>query len=233
MRKYLIILLLSAAQYWVAAQNDGTLRLYLSPPAEAITIDGEILEYGNTARLKPGKYFVQAWCPDKTLLDTIVEVKSGEVHNLFYRFEDSPTQKAYLSTLNAYTKEKNKHFVLPAATTAIVAGLLTYTIIKGRQLEDEAESNYLRYKYAGYDIQKHEATFKESQDKYRQYYYAQFVEYAALAVSSYFLYKGFKWLKNNPKPEKVEDQNPFKVDQVGFAPNSFGGMGIGMVIKLD
>lgn len=232
MRKFLIILLLSAAQ-WAVAQNEGTLRLYLSPPAEAIAIDGEILEYGNTARLKPGKYFVQAWCPDKNLLDTIVTISSGEVLNFFYRFEDSPSYKSYQSTLNAYTKERNKNFVLPAATTVAMAGILTYTLIRGKQLQEQAESDYLSYKYAGYDIEKHEDVFEESQSKYRQYYYAQFVEYVALAVSSYFLYKGFKWLKNNPKPVKEEDKNPFKLEQVGFTPNPYGGIGIGMVLTLD
>lgn len=232
MKKFLTILLLSAA-HWVAAQSEGTLRLYLSPPAEAISIDGEVLEYGNSKQLKPGKYFVQAWCPDKKLLDTIVEIKSGEILNFFYRFEDSPAQIAHMANLKAYTKERNKHFLLPAASTTIIAGLLTYTIIRGKQLEDQAESDYLTYKYAGYNIESHEATFKKSQDKYKRYYYAQFVEYAALAASSYFLYKGIKWLKNNPKPTKEKDKNPFKLEQVGFMPNTYGGAGFGMVLNLD
>lgn len=232
MKTFLTILLLSAAQ-WVAAQNEGYLRFYLSPPAEAVAIDGEIVEYGNSKRLKPGKYFVQAWCPDKQLLDTIIEIKAGETLNLFHRFENSPAYLEYQATLKSYTLQKNKHFLLPAASTTIFAGLLTYTIIKGKQLEEQAESDYLTYKYAGYDIESRQAAFEESQNKYKRYYYAQFVEYAALAASAYFLYKGIKWLKNNPKPEKTQDKNPFKIDQVGLIPNRHGGIGFGMVLNLD
>lgn len=222
-----------SATQWVVAQNEGILRLYLSPPAEAITIDGEILEYGNTAKLKPGKYFVQAWCPDKTLLDTIVEIKSGEVLNFFYRFTDSPEYTQYTQTLKEYNKEKATHLFLPAFSTAAIAGILTYTIIKGKRLEKQLESDYLAYKYAGYDLVKKEQKFYDSRKKYSSYYKAQFIEYGALLASSYFLYKGIQWLKQNPKPQKEEDRNPFKLEQAGIAPNQYGGYGVGIRLSLD
>lgn len=232
MKKTLTILLLSLSLL-AFAQNEGTLRLYLTPAAEAVTIDGELLEYGNTAKLKPGKYFVQAWCPNKALLDTVIEIKAGEIQSFFYRFENSDTYESYLQNSKAYGKERNLHFAIPLSTTAIIGGALVFTYLKGKQLQDEAESNYELYKYAGYDIKDRKAAFEESQKKYRGYYYAQFVEYAALAASSYFLYKGIKWLKDNPKPKLEKDKNPFTIDKVGFAPNQYGGYGLGLVIKLD
>ena len=232
MKKILTILLLSLSLL-AFAQNEGTLRLYLTPAAEAVTIDGELMDFGNTAKLKPGKYFVQAWCPNKAILDTVLEIKAGETLNFFYRFENSSRYIAQLEESSKYSKQKLLHVSLPATTTALIGGALVYTYLQGKKLQDEAESNYELYKYAGYDLNERKATFEESQKKYRNFYYAQFVEYAALAASSYFLYKGIKWLKNNPKPDFEKDKNPFTIDQVGFLPNKYGGYGLGLVIKLD
>jgi len=232
MKKILTALILSTSLL-AFAQNEGTLRLYLTPPAEAVTIDGELMEFGNSAKLKPGKYFVQAWCPNKTVLDTVIEIKAGEILSFFYRFENSPAYIAYLDESNEYSKQRLIHFGLPAATTALIGGALIYTYIQGRKLQDEAESNYELYKYAGYDLYERKTEFIESQKQYRKYYNAQFVEYAALAVTSYWLYRGIKWLKKNPKPELEEDKNPLKIDQVGFMPNRYGGYGVGLTIALD
>ncbi len=232
MKKVLTILLLNLS-LMALAQNEGTLRLYLTPAAEAVTIDGELMEYGNTAKLKPGKYFVQAWCPNKTLLDTIIEIKASETVSFFYRFENSPAYIAYLKESQSYSKQKLLNLGLPAATTVLIGGALVYTYIKGKNLQEEAEKNYELYRYAGYDMNVRKTIFEESQKKYRGYYYAQFAEYAALAVSSYFLYRGIKWLKKNPGPELKKDKNPFTIDKVGFVPNQYGGYGLGLVIKLD
>ena len=217
----------------LSAQQEGSLRLYLTPPAEAVAIDGELLDFGNSIALKPGKYFLQAWSPHKELLDTIVEIKAGETVNFFYRFENSKSYKNFQTVSSDYSRQKSLNFVLPAATTALLGGALVYTLIKGKDLQEQTEEKYLDYKYAGYDMELAKKEFEESQDKYRAFYYAQFVELAALAVSSYFLYKGIKWLKNNPKPELEKDKNPFTVDQVGFMPNQYGGYGVGLVIKLN
>ena len=232
MKKLLTALILSTSLL-AFAQNEGTLRLYLTPPAEAVTIDGELMEFGNSAKLKPGKYFVQAWCPNKAVLDTVIEIKAGEILSFFYRFENNENYISYLEETKAYVKKRNVHVALPVTATAISAGALIFTYFKGKQLNDEADAKYLEYKYAGVDIAEKEAEFNQAQDKYRNYYYAQFVEYAALAVSSYFLYKGIRWLKQNPKPELEKDKNPFKVDQVGFMPNRYGGYGVGLTIALD
>lgn len=232
MKKILTILCLSAS-FLALAQNEGTLRLYLTPAAEAVTIDGELMEFGNTAKLKPGKYFVQAWCPNKKLLDTIIEIKAGEIQSFFYRFENSEAYSAHLAVAQAYSKQKLLNFGLPAASTVLVGATLVFTYVKGKNLHDETQEKYEQYKYASYDMSFHKAEFEKSQKKYRGYYYAQFVEYTALAVSSYFLYKGIKWLKKNPKPELEKDKNPFTLDKVGFMPNQYGGYGLGLVIKLD
>jgi len=232
MKQILTTLLLSMSLL-AFAQNEGTLRLYLTPAAEAVTIDGELLEYGNTARLKPGKYFVQAWCPNKSLLDTIIEIKAGDTINLFYRFQNSPEYNAHLAEASKYSKEKLIHVGLPAATTTILAGALVYTYFNGKKLQEETENNYELYKYAGYDMNARKANFIESQKKYRKHYHAQFLEYAGLALSSYWLYEGIKWLKNNPKSELEKDKNPFTLDKVGFVPNQYGGYGLGLVIKFD
>lgn len=215
------------------AQNEGTLRLYLTPPAEAISIDGQLMEFGNSAKLKPGKYFVQAWCPHKKVLDTLIEIKAGEINSFFYRFENSEAYVSYMDDMNAYSKEKAVKLTVPAMATVLAGGALVFTYVKGNQLKKEADANYELYKYAGYDIAERKADWEESQKKYQAYYYAQFVEYAALAASSYFLYKGIKWLRNNPKPQLEKDKNPFRIDKVGFAPNQYGGYGLGLVIKLD
>lgn len=231
-QRLLIFLLLSTAQMAVA-QNEGTLRLYLSPPAAAITIDGNPIEFGNSMQLKPGKYFVQAWCPHKALLDTIVEIKAGEDVNVFHRFKNSAKYNQYIAETRTFEAERNKHVTLPVAATVISAGALTFTILKGRSLEKEAQEKYDAYRYAGYDIPEKKAEFEEVQKKYRGYYYAQFVEYAALGVSAYFLYKGIQWVRNNPKPTLEKDNNPFSLDQVGVVPNQFGGYGLGVVINLN
>lgn len=232
MKKILIILLLSTS-FLALAQNEGTLRLYLTPAAEAVTIDGELMEYGNSVKLKPGKYFVQAWCPNKAVLDTIIEIKAGETQSFFYRFENSATYKAHLAVAETYSKKKLLHVGLPATTTVLVGAALVFTYIKGKQVHDETEDKYQQYKYAGYDLSFRKSEFEKSQKKYRGYYYAQFAEYTALAVSSYFLYKGIKWLKKNPRPELEKDKNPFTLDKVGFLPNQYGGYGLGLVIKLN
>ena len=231
MNRLILILLLSAAQ-WAFAQSEGTLRLYLSPPAEAVAIDGNIMEYGNSVNLAPGKYFLQAWSPNKELLDTIIQIKSGEVINFFYRFENSQAYNQYIVDSRAYSKERNKHFTLPVVATVATIGALAFTIAKGQSLYKESEEKYESYKYAGYNIDQRKKEFENSQDKYRPYYYAQYVEYALLGVSSYFLYKGIKWLKENPKPQLEKDKNPFKVDQVGVTSNQFGGYGVGLSLRF-
>lgn len=232
MNKLMMILLLSVAQ-WATAQNEGTLRLYLSPPAEAVAIDGNIIEYGNSINLKPGKYFLQAWSPNKELLDTLIQVKSGEVINFFHRFENSKTYNQYLADNRAYSKERNQHFTLPVITTLATIGALTFTIIKGQSLYEESQEKYEAYKYAGYNIDERQKEFENARDKYRGYYYAQFAEYALLGISSYFLYKGIRWVKANPKPQLEKDKNPFKLNQVGFIPNQYGGYGLGLIIDIN
>lgn len=232
MKQFLTILFLSTSLL-ALAQNEGTLRLYFTPAAEAVTIDGELMEYGNSAKLKPGKYFVQAWHPNKALLDTIIEIKAGETQSFFYRFENSETYIAHLEKSQTYSNQKLLHFGLPAASTALVGAALVFTYVKGKQTYDETQEKYEQYKYASYDMNLRKSEFEESQKKYRAYYYAQFAEYAALAVSSYFLYKGIKWLKKNPKPVLENDKNPLTIDKVGFMPNQYGGYGMGLVIKLN
>ena len=232
MKKLLSILLLSLG-FAATAQNEGTLRLYLSPPAEAVTIDGNVMDFGNSSTLKPGKYFLQAWCPNKALLDTIIEIKEGEILSFFYRFENSQAYNDYLYESQSYSKELNKHFTLPMASTVLVAGALVFTYFKGKELQEDAENKYELYKYAGFDLDKRKSEFEKAQKKYKGYYYAQFVEYGALVVSSYFLYKGIQWLKKNQKPQLAKDQNPFTLDRIGFMPNKFGGYGLGVAIKLN
>lgn len=216
-----------------AQETTGTIRFYFSPPAEAVTIDGKLLDYGNTAVLPAGKYFIQAWSPDKKILDTILEVQQGQINRFFYRFEDSKAFQEHQLVVKEYNQERSKHFAIPMTATLVCAGLITINYFQGKKLEDETIEAYNSYKYEHTEIKKKKAEFEEVQDKYRRNYYIQYAEYAGLAVSSYFLYKGIKWLIAHPKPQKVEDKNPFKVKSVGMTTDQFGSYKIGLTLNFN
>ncbi len=224
------IFLLSISK--ISAQETGTLKLYISPPPETIMVDDTELKFGNSIELKPGKYFLKAWAPNKKLLDTIVEVKAGETNSFFYRFVNSDEFISQNRILGAYTKERNKHLAVPSITTALVAGALAITYFKGNSIRDEALESYNEYKYANSNINVEATEYLSLQSKYRGYVTAYYIEWGALAVSSYYLYKGIKWARKNKAPTFDPPKNPLALNAVGMTRDRFGNYVVGMSFNI-
>ncbi len=227
----ILLLLLVASQ--MGAQEYGTLKIYISPPPETIMIDDEILAYSNMAILKPGKYFLKAWAPDRKLLDTIVEVKADQVTNFFYRMK---LDKAYLDfqvVNDEYARKKTKHIGLPAMATALVAGSLVFTYIKGQSLYNETVDAYEEYVYAPYNIDSKAENFETAQSQYRGYVTAYYIEWGALAVCGYFLYKGIKAMKTIEQPVYKPSKNPLELNNVGMGRDRYGNYTIGFTFSIN
>lgn len=233
--KRLMLSLFLLSSILVMAQQTGTLKVYISPPAETIMIDDTELKFGNTAELKAGKYFLKAWAPDKKLLDTIIEVKAGEVNSFFYRFQPSEEYLDHRKVLAQYSKERTRHFVLPATATVLVGGSLLFTYLKGRQLRTDALNAYDEYYYAHTDqkVAEKRAEFVDLQSKYEGYVTAYYIEWGALALSSYFLYKGIKWIQKNKQPVYDQPKNPLALEGIGMSRDPFGNYTIGLTLNLN
>lgn len=216
----------------VSAQQTGTLKLYISPPPKTVMIDDTELKFGNTAELKPGKYFLKAWAPNKTLLDTIVEVKAGEVTTFFYRFLPSQEFLEQNRILGAYNAERNKHLAIPGIATGLVAASLAITYFKGNSIRNEALDAYDEYLYANTNIAEKSNNYETLQKQYRSYVTAYYIEWGALAVSSYFFYKGIQWAKKNKAPTFEEPKNPLALTGVGVSKDLFGNYVLGMTFNL-
>lgn len=233
MKKFVLVLALMAGLS-LSAQPTGTLRIFVSPPAETVMIDDTELVSGNTADLKPGKYFLKAWAPGKKVLDTIVEINAGEINNFYYRFKPSTTFMTYKKEMAAYNNQRAKHFILPVATTTVVAGSLLFTYFKGRQIREDAYSVYDDYKYANNpsDLSDSKQEYRDLQSKYQGYVTAYYIEWGAMAVSSYFLYKGIQWLRNNKTPEYKADDNPLALGGLGMGRDPYGNYTLGLTINI-
>ncbi len=216
----------------VNAQETGTLKLYISPPPQTVMVDDTELKFGNTMVLKPGKYFLKAWAPNKKLLDTIVEIKAGDITSFFYRFAPSEEFLKQKSIIATYQAERNKHLSIPVMTTTLVAGALVFTYLKGNSVRQEALESYDEYKYANSNIDLKASEYTDLQSKYRGYVAAYYVEWGALAVSSYFLYKGIKWAKQNKAPTFDPPKNPLVLNGLGMTRDSFGNYVVGMTFNI-
>ncbi len=216
----------------VNAQDMGTLKLYISPPPATVMIDDVELKFGNTKELKPGKYFLKAWAPSKKLLDTIIEVKAGETTTFFYQFSPSAEYTKQKSILAAYNTERSKHLTIPVMTTTLVAGALVFTYLKGNSIRKEALESYDEYRYANTNITQKSADYTALQSKYRGYVTAYYIEWGALAVSSYFLYKGIKWVRENKAPSFDPPKNPLVLNGIGLNRDPLGNYMVGMTFNL-
>lgn len=216
----------------VSAQDMGTLKLYISPLPETIMIDDTELKFGNTKELKPGKYFLKAWAPTKQLLDTIIEIKAGETTTFFYQFSPSAEFIKQKSVLAAYNTERSKHLTIPVMTTTLVAGALVFTYLKGNSVRDEALESYDEYRYANTNIAQKSADYSALQSKYRGYVTAYYIEWGALAISSYYLYKGIKWVRKNKTPQFDPPKNPLALNGIGVNRDPFGNYVVGMTFNL-
>ncbi len=216
----------------LGAQETGTLKIFLSPPPETIIIDDAELEFGNTVDLKPGKYFLKAWAPNKMLLDTIVEVKAGQVTSFFYNFLPSKDYLLQRNILGDYKVERGKKLATPILTTSLIAGALVFTHIKGNSIREEALAGYDNYQFASTKIDEKAAEYTALQKKYRGYVTAYYIEWGALAVSSYYLYKGIKWARKNKAPIFDSPKNPLVLSGIGVNRDSFGNYVLGMTFNL-
>ncbi len=234
MRKWVLCVMFMGA-FAIKAQQTGTLKIYISPPPETIMIDDTELKFGNTADLKPGKYFLKAWAPNRELLDTIVEVKAGVVTSFFYNLKPSPEYISFQKLEAQYSRDRSVKFGIPVTTTALVGGALVFTYLKGSKIREDALSAHEDYIYAYSNSTKLEALdeFESLQKKYRGYVTAYYVEWAALAVSSYFLYKGIKWVRKNKSPEFQAPKNPLALSGIGMSRDYFGNYTYGLTFNIN
>lgn len=230
--KNVALALMLLCVFKLAAQETGTLKVFVSPPPETIMIDDKELESGNTIDLKPGKYFLKAWAPNKKLLDTIVEVKAGQVTSFFYNFIPSEEYVRQGNIIADYKTERSKKLTTPILTTGLVAGAMVFTYLKGNSVRDEALASYDKYQYTNTKINERAAEYSALQNKYKGYVTAYYVEWGALAVSSYFLYKGIKWAQKNKAPTFDPPKNPLVLNGIGMTKDSFGNYVVGMTFNL-
>lgn len=218
--------------FHLSAQQFGTLKIYLSPPPATIVIDGVELKLGNTADLKPGKYFVQAWAPNMVILDTILEVKAGEITSFFYHFQTSPEFLAQQDILNQYSNKRATKLAIPVTSTIVLAGALAFTYIKGVDAREEALASYDAYKYSNTNIDGLAADYENARSKYQGYVVAYYIEWGAMAISSYYLYKGIQWARKNKEPKFNNPKNPLVFNGLGMARDNFGNYVVGMKFNL-
>ncbi len=235
--KQLLVLVLIFSSFVSSAQNTednlGELRLFMSPTPETITLDNVVINQ-RILHLKPGKYFLQAWAPDKKLLDTIIEVKSKVSTHFFYRFEPSANYRAFQTEYMVYEKERNRQLAVPVTVTALMGVAAIATYAKGNSLRKEVESKHDDYIYSTpYNLENNKIKHAKAQDKYRPYIPLYYAELAGLAIGSYFIYRGIKKVKSLTKPTYQPDENPLALTGMGISKDRFGNYTFGITLNLN
>ncbi|MGB0176257.1 MAG: hypothetical protein ACPF9D_03765 [Owenweeksia sp.] len=234
--KYIIwaLLLILGSKVGLAQTDSTTVSFFISPTPKTFMVGDSLLITGNKIKLEPGTYPVKAWIPTYELIDTSLTVKSGaQPFNFMLRAEKrTPAYLDYQVKSSEHQKKQTLHFTLPLVTTGILAGTATYTYFRAQSNYKEATEALEVYRNESRpdDLNERYTEFDNARESYRKNIISFYSQVGALAVSSYFLYRGIKWLRENKAPQYQEEKNPLVLTSMSASPTA--GKANGLVIGL-
>ncbi len=236
---FLILLFLLSGRIFCQVEESTLVRFIIHPPAESLMIGDSLLKKGNKIALSPGRHPVKIWSPTYTLTDTSVTVNEGDkmINFVLVQKDHSETYTEYLQKVNSYENKRKVHFTLPLATTALLVGSTTITYFYTQARYDEAKAAFMEYKFDNQPTRVNSfEEFERARDKYRNGITSFYIQAGALAISSYFLYKGVKWARAKRIPKYGKEKNPLALENVSVLPaNGFqtSGFSMGLTFSLN
>jgi len=201
---------------------------------EFVYVNDSAITKGNKILLPPGDHQIRAWTPGYKELDTTISLKAGEVKKFFYSLKRTDEYMAWEAGATSYINKKNLRIGLPAATTALLVGGTIYSYIAAKQKHQETLEKYDNYIIATANVNDLEAEFEEAQSSYQSLYWSYYIQLGALAISSYFLYKGFRWAVKNKYSDFEPAKNPFTLNSIDLKRDPYsGGLNLCLTFNLD
>ncbi|HAD97143.1 MAG TPA: hypothetical protein DCG19_07030 [Cryomorphaceae bacterium] len=234
----LLLILSSKVAFAQIDSTRTTVSFFISPTPQTFMVGDSLLVTGNKMKLEPGTYPIKAWIPTYELIDTSLTVKTGaKPFKFMLRAEKrSPAYLEYLAKSSEYQTQKTLNFTLPVIATSILAGTATYTYFKAQSQYEDANKALKLYRNENRPDKLDEGytEFDNTREAYRQNIISFYSQVGALAISSYFLYRGIKWLRQNKAPQYKEEKNPLALTSMSASPTigNTNGLVLGLTFSF-